>query len=354
VPRGFRASPGFGALRAALSLPEPAIRRIVGPPLEVDGRTLDPAVQLLLHLERRALFLAGDRTDVARRREVLVRAASVAMPRARGVHAWDRTIPGPGGPLRVRVYRSHAARAQPPAIVYLHGGGFVVGDLASHDGSCRLLARETGAVVMAVDYRRAPEDPFPAGTLDAMAAFRWAWANPRELAIRPGAVALLGDSAGGNLAAVVCQQARDEDGPMPIAQGLLYPATDLRGHTKSMQLFSDGYFLTSADIGWFLDQYLPDPGLVDSPAVSPLLAEDLAGLPPTHIWTGGFDPLRDEGRAYADRLAAAGVLVRYRCLDDQVHGFFGMGALPYGLDMARGICREVRELLVLGLGLVSG
>jgi acetyl esterase len=345
MPRGYQPNASFAALRAVLALPPPAIRRLVGPPVQVDGRTLDPAVQLLLHLEARALPLAGDRRDVVRRREVLARAAGLAMPRARGVHSVDRRIPGPAGPLAVRLYRSFAAGAEPPAIVYFHGGGFVVGDLDSHDGSCRLLARETGAVVMSVDYRRAPEHPFPAATRDALAAFRWAHANPRELAIRPGAVAVMGDSAGGTLAAVLCQLARDDGGPTPIAQGLVYPATDLRGGTESMRLFADGFLLTGEDIRWFLAQYLPDPALASSPEVSPLLAPDLTGLPPAHVWTGGFDPLRDEGRAYADRLADAGVPVRYRCLDDQVHGFFALGALPYGLDMARGLCREMGALI---------
>jgi acetyl esterase len=345
VPLGQASYP---ALRAALSLPDPVRRRVAGPPVRIDGRTLDPAAQLLVSLVTRALPLAGDRRDVHRRRRVLVAAARAAMPRVRGVHCLDRDIPGPGGPLPVRVYRSLAARAEPPAIVYLHGGGFVVGDLDSHDASCRLLARETGAVMMSVDYRRAPEHPWPAATDDALAAFRWAHNNPRELAVRPGAVAVMGDSAGGNLAAVACLRARDDGGPMPMAQGLVYPATDLRGQTRSMRLFADGFLLTASDIAWFREQYLPDPALVSDPTVSPLLAPDLSGLPPAHVWTGGFDPLRDEGRAYADRLAEAGVDVRYRCLDDQVHGFFGLGALPDGFATARGICREMGELLAGG------
>jgi acetyl esterase/lipase len=328
-----------------MSMPPTMIRRIVGPPVQIQGRTLDPAVQLMLASERRGLALVGDRTDVARRRAVLRRSARLAMPRPRGVHSVDRTIPGPAGRIPVRVYRSLAARAEPPAIVYFHGGGFVVGDLESHDATCRLLARETGALVMSVDYRLAPEHPFPAAVEDAVAAFAWAHANPRELAISPGEVAVMGDSAGGNLAALVCLRARDDGGPLPIAQGLVYPATDLRGGTESMQLLADGFFLTSEDIDWFLCQYLPDPALRASPEVSPLLADDLSGLPPAHIWTAGFDPLRDEGLAYAERLADAGVPVRYRCLDDHVHGFLGMGLLPDGLGIARGVCREMGELL---------
>jgi acetyl esterase len=345
VPHGYLANPPAAALRAVLTLPEPAIRRLVGPPVEIDGRRLAPAVQLLLHLEQRALPFAGDRSVPTHRREVLRRSAALAMPRARGVHAVNRTIPSPDGPIRVRVYRAARATAEPPAIVFYHGGGWVVGDLDTHDGTCRMLARETGAVVMAVDYRLAPEHPFPAATHDALTAFRWAVANPRELAIAPGRVAVMGDSAGGNLAAVVSLMARDDGGPTPIAQGLVYPATDLRADSVSHRLFAEGFFLSGEDIRWFLDQYLPDRSLRTDPHVSPLLAEDLSGLPPAHVWTAGFDPLRDEGRAYAERLAASGVPARYRCLDDQVHGFLGMGVLPDGLDLAAGLCREMGELV---------
>jgi acetyl esterase len=345
VPRAFHAHPGFAALHALLSVPEPTLRRMAGPPVVIDGRQLDPATQLLLAGAERAKMRLGDRTVPSRRRAIMRRASALAMPRAKGVHAVDRTIPGPAGPLPVRVYRSLAAPAEPPAIVYFHGGGWVVGDLDTHDGSCRLLARETGAVVMAVDYRLAPEHPFPAAVDDALAAFRWAAANPRELACRPGAVAVMGDSAGGTLAAVVCQQARDLGGPMPVAQGLVYPGTDLRMMTRSMDAYAEGFYLTREDIVWFQDQYVPDPATRLDPRASPLLAEDLAGLPPAHVWTAGFDPLRDEGRAYADRLAASGVQARYRCFDDQVHGFFGMGVLPDGLGMAASVCREMGELI---------
>ncbi len=345
MPHGFRGAPGYAALHALLSAPEPLIRRWAGPPVVIDGRQLDPATQLLLVMAERGKMRLGDRTVPSRRRAIMRRATALVMPRARGVHAVDRTIPGPAGALPVRIYRSLEAAAEPPAIVYFHGGGWVVGDLDTHDGSCRLLARETGAVVMAVDYRLAPEHRFPAAVDDALAAFRWAAGNPRELASLPGAVAVMGDSAGGSLAAVVCQLARDHGGPVPVAQGLVYPATDLRMLTRSMDAYSEGFYLTREDIEWFLDQYLPDPSTRLDPRASPLLAEDLSGLPPAHVWTAGFDPLRDEGRAYADRLADIGVTARYRCVDDQVHGFFGMGVLPDGLGIAQSVCREMGELL---------
>ena len=345
MSRDFHPNPGFSVARAALSLPQPLIRRVVGPPVVRDDRTLDPAVQLMLRFEQKLDSLSGGDGDAASRRAAIRRSSALAMPRARGVHAVDRTIPGPAGPIPVRVYRSTLAGAQPPALVYLHGGGWVVGDLDTHDGSCRILARETGAVVVAVHYRRAPEDVHPAALEDAQAAFGWVHDNPLDLGVRPGEVAVMGDSAGANLAAALCLLNRDSGGPMPIAQGLVYPATDLRMLTQSIVTFADGYFLTRADMHWYLDQYVPDPSVRTDPLVSPLLADDLGGLPPAHIWTAGFDPLRDEGRAYADALAVAGVPVRYRCLDDQVHGFFGMGLLPDGLGTAAAVSREMGELI---------
>ncbi len=345
MPREFTGSPGFVAARAALALPEPWIRRIVGPAVERDGRTLSPSVQLMLRLEKHVNALSGGGDDPSARRTRLRRSAEAAMPRVRGVHAVERSIPGPGGPIRLRVYRSAHAPAAPPAIVFLHGGGWVSGDLDTHDGSARMLARETCAVVVAVDYRRAPEHRYPAALDDALAAFRWVHENWRDLASRPGAVAVMGDSAGGNLAAALCLRTRDEGGPTPVAQGLVYPATDLRLGTESMATLADGFFLTRANIEWFIDQYAPDPMLRTDPYLSPLLAPDLAGLPPAQVWTAGFDPLRDEGRAFADALAAAGVPAGYRCLDDQVHGFFGMGMLPDGLDQIAAVCRDMGALL---------
>ncbi len=349
--REYAFSPSFVAARAALRMPEPALRRIVGPPVEVDGRVLAPAVQLMLRLEAYVGAVSGGGDDPSARRTRLRRSAAIAMPRVRGVHAVDRSIPGPAGQVRLRVYRSARALALPPTIVYLHGGGWVSGDLDTHDGSARMLARETGAVVVSVDYRRAPEHRYPAALDDALAAFGWVHDHPRDLAARPGAVAVMGDSAGGNLAAALCLRARDAGGPMPSAQGLLYPATDLRLGTESMTTLAEGFFLTRADIEWYVDQYVADPALCTDPALrtdpylSPLLATDLAGLPPAQVWTAGFDPLRDEGRAFADALVEAGVPTGYRCLDDQVHGFFGMGLLPDGLDQIAAVCREMGALL---------
>lgn len=348
VPQGFVRAPATSSLSRLLSLPEASVRRIVGAPIVIDGRTLDPSVQLLLRIADRMLPLAGDRTDPVRRRRAFRRTAALAMPRATGVHVVDRLIPGPDGWIPVRIYRSLAAAPQPPAVVYLHGGGWVVGDLDTHDGSARMLARESGAVVVAVHYRRAPEHRFPAAVEDAVAAFRWVLGNARMLRIDPAAVAVMGDSAGGNLAAAVCIAERDAGRPLPAAQGLLYPCTDARRGSALVPELASGFLLTVGDVAWFIDQYLPDPADQLSALASPGLVADLSGLPPARIWTAGFDPLRGQGSAHADRLAAAGVPVGHRCLDDQVHGFFGMGVLPGGIDRIRGVCREMGQLLERG------
>jgi acetyl esterase len=232
--------------------------------------------------------------------------------------------------------------------VYYHGGGWAVGDLDTHDGSCRTLAVSSGCVVISVDYRLAPEHRFPAAPQDCLAAYAWVVANAADLSIDPRAVAVAGDSAGGNLAAVVAQQARGTEVPPPVAQGLIYPGTDFRMQTRSIDLFADGFFLTEESMHWFRDTYLPEGASVEDPDVSPLLAEDVSGVAPAWIWTAGFDPLRDEGRAYAERLDTAGVVTHYRCYDDQVHGFFGMGVLPGGLDIITEMSRDMGELVRAG------
>jgi acetyl esterase len=231
-----------------------------------------------------------------------------------------------------------------PAIVYYHGGGWVVGDLDSHDGSCRTLAKHSGCVVVSVDYRRAPEAAFPHPLEDCLAAFRHVYDHPQQYSVTPGAVAVMGDSAGANLAAAVCLVSRDE-GPVPIAQSLVYPATDLRMTAPSIDTFATGFMLTKEDMLWYRGHYLPDPQTVLDPRVSPLLAEDLTGLPPAAVWTAGFDPLRDEGMAYAERLLEAGNQAQHSCFDDQIHGFFGMGVLPGGMDRIETVCRQTGDLV---------
>ena len=348
MTRNFLPNAGYRFAKASLAVPEPVARRLAGPPLEADGAVLDPHVQLMLaSADRLPVSTLSHQPHVTapQRRRMNRLATAIGMPRARGVGVADLDIDGPGGRLPLRVYRSASGARQPAAILYLHGGGWVVGDLNSHDGVCRMLARITGAVVVAVDYRLAPEHPFPAALDDVRAAYRWVRGSARDLRIRPGAVAVMGDSAGGNLAAVLAATLRDAGEPLPIAQGLVYPVTDMRLESRSHRLFARNLFLTSDDMQWFRRQYTPDPDQWLDPAVSPLLAPDVSGLPPTMVWTAGFDPLRDEGEAYGDRLSAAGVAVQVRREPTMVHGFFGMGVLPDGLQRIARVCREMGHLV---------
>jgi acetyl esterase len=240
-------------------------------------------------------------------------------------------LPGPAGPLPFRIYTPVAATAPPLAgLVYFHGGGFVIGNLDTHEGFCRMLANESGCRVISVDYRLAPEHKFPAAVEDAYAATKWVAEHAATLGIDPNCIAVGGDSAGGNLAALVCQLAKKAGGPKITLQVLFCAATDLPGKTESHRAFAEGYFLEAASIRWFMDQYRPSDMDLNDPRASPLRAADLAGLPPAHIHTAAFDPLRDEGKAYADRLERAGVKVRYTCHAGMVHHFYGMaGAIPY-------------------------
>ncbi|MEU6112301.1 alpha/beta hydrolase [Streptomyces albidoflavus] len=239
----------------------------------------------------------------------------------------DRTIPGPAGapPLPVRIYRDRVpadgTAEAPPVVVFFHGGGFVLCDLETHDGLCRALAAGTGAVVVSVAYRLAPEHPAPAAVEDAYAALRWAADPGSRHGGDHGRVAVAGDSAGANLAAMACLTARDRRGPAPVAQLLAYPALDPRLRTRSAGEFGTGHFLTTAHLRWYWEQYLG--GAAPSAAVSPSLATDLRGLPPALLVEAECDPLRDEGREYAARLPRAEV----HTAPGMFHGFLAYAQL---------------------------
>ena len=250
----------------------------------------------------------------------------------------DLAAPGPLGEIALRLYRPAGLPAAAPTLVYYHGGGWVIGDLDTHDVLCRQLADEAHCVVVAVDYRMGPEHRFPAAPDDCLAATRWLQAQAGSLGLDATRFAVGGDSAGGNLAAVVALAWRDAAEPVPLAfQLLIYPATDMRAGAPSHTSNGQGYVLTSDTIAYFQSHYLGRDQLGDWRA-SPLLAASLAGLPPALVLTAGFDPLRDEGRQYADALSAAGSTAQYICFERQIHGFITMGRVIDEANLAVGLC----------------
>jgi acetyl esterase len=245
----------------------------------------------------------------------------------------DIAIPGPGGPIPARLYRS-AKNGTLPVLVFLHGGGWVVGNIDSHEAMCRHLANRAECAVLSVDYRMGPEHKFPAAVEDCFAATAWTADNGASLGVDPGRLAIGGDSAGGNLAAVVSLLARDKGAPRIAYQVLIYPATDAAMRHDSVARYAEGYVLTRATMRWFYEQYLRTPDDAADWRVSPLLAPDLSRLPPAYVLTAGYDPLCDEGDAYAARLAAAGVPVTHRRFPGQVHGFVTNGRVIRAAETA--------------------
>jgi acetyl esterase len=236
----------------------------------------------------------------------------------------NRTIPGPAGQIPVRIYQPAGAGPK-PVLLYLHGGGWVIGSLDSHDGICRELAEGAGCVVVSVDYRLAPEHCYPAAPEDCYAALQWVAANAASLGADAKRLAVGGDSAGGNLSAVVAQMARDKGGPAIRFQLLIYPVTDADFTTPSYVQNAEGYLLTTSAMKWFWGHYVPSEAPRREPYASPLRAKDLSGLPPAWVCTAEFDPLRDEGEAYAKRLQQAGVSTTLTRFDGLIHGFISMG-----------------------------
>jgi acetyl esterase len=314
----FRAARRLGALPPSWQL------RLAGSrPVTVDGLTLDPGLQLLLALRRRRhLRPVETLTPAAARRRIRREAAAATGPPVPVGSVTDLTVDGAAGPLPARHYVPDEAGGPHPLLLFLHGGGFVFCDLDTHDQVCRLLCREARVQVLSVDYRLAPEHPFPAAVSDAWAALCWAAGNAGRLGADPARLAVGGDSAGGNLSAVVAQRARREGGPELALQVLIYPAVDRTTDYRSLELFADGFFLTRAEIDWFNANYF-SPEDRDDLRLSPLLG-DLAGLAPALVVTAGFDPLRDEGEAYAAALAAAGTEVTLRRHAGMIHGFVNM------------------------------
>ena len=257
----------------------------------------------------------------------------------------DLKVPGAAGPLPARHYIPAEPPGPQPLLVFYHGGGFVLGDLDTHDRTCRLLCQHTGAHVLSVDYRLAPEHPFPAAIEDGRAALRWAVENAAGLGADPARVAVAGDSAGGNIAAVVSWQAAHDGGPPPAVQVLIYPATDVAERTRSHELFGEGFLLTRKQLDWFEATYVAGADRAD-PRLSVLRAGGLGAVAPAVVVTAGFDPLRDEGEAYAAALRAAGVPVVHRRFAGLIHGFFNaVGTSHTSRDAVIEMAGAVRGLL---------
>jgi acetyl esterase len=358
---------------ALAKLPLAAQRAIVGTPIRIDGLELHPTSQLLVKLERLAdvprvenLPVADARAQVSRQASLLT-GRKLPLPRVE-----DVAILGPAGTIPARLYAPFAPRPRPdegsaplgaanpssagasaaapasyegltplgaanpsPAspgglLVYFHGGGHVIGTLDTHDSACRFLATHAGVGVLSIDYRLAPEHPYPAAVDDSIAALAWASENAERLGFDPARIAVGGDSAGGNLAAVVTLAAKAGEVPMPAFQLLVYPVCDYVEKRPSYETFGEGFLLTAAEMDWFRDHYLADRDAAHEWRASPLQAPDLSGLPPSYVLTAGFDPLRDEGEAYASALTAAGVPTALRRHDGLLHSFVNQTAIHRG------------------------
>jgi acetyl esterase len=321
------------AARLVGSLPAAAKRRLAGAPIRRDGLELDLDMQVLVKLAERDLHTLVGRSPEEARQDLRDAVRPLEGQKIALAQERDTYVAGAGGQLRARLYCPTAEDGGTPAplVVYYHGGGWVAGDLDTHDQPCRLLAKSSGARVLSVDYRLAPEHRFPAPVEDALAAFRDAAARAGELGADPRRVAVAGDSAGGHLAAVTAQLCAADGGPAPAFQLLIYPVTDCERVSQSRRTFAEGFILTKDNMEWYEQQFLDSDTDRSDPRVSPLLAQELGGMPPALVVTAGFDPLRDEGEAYARRLAEAGVHTLLRRHPGYVHGFihaFTVGSGP--------------------------
>ncbi len=302
---------------------------------------LDPQVKLLLSEELGKILPTLVELEPTQARKKMSALTPPVDPLFAATRVEDRNIPGPGGKIPVRFYYPEG-NPPFPVLVYFHGGGWVVGSLDSHHAFCHALSKTSGCLVAAVDYRLAPEHPYPAPVEDAFAATCWVRENAAAVQADADRMAVGGDSAGATLATVVALMARDRGGPRIVLQVLIYPITDRNFETSSYRQNADGYMLTRDLMMWFWDHYLPHEDLAVDPFVSPLRAEDLSHLPQALILTAEYDPLRDEGEAYAGRLKVAGVPVMLSRYDGMIHGFIRMTSR---LDKAKVALNEIAHVL---------
>ncbi|CAN5569106.1 alpha/beta hydrolase [soil metagenome] len=307
-------------LRAVMALPESAQRVLGGGSLVLDGQTLAPETRLTLRLKELTRMPGVEELPMAQARALVDRQAALTG----GTQPIGAVRDLPVAGLPGRLYTPTDPAPDPlPLLVFFHGGGFMYGGLDSHDAPCRLLAERAGVRVLAVDYRLAPEHRFPAAHDDAVAAYRWVVANAASLGADPSRLAVGGDSAGAKLSIAVAAAAAAEGLPLAF-QLLVYPGTDFTRATRSHDLFAEGLYLTREFIELANSSYVPDPADALDPRMSPLLHDVPPGLAPAYVATAGFDPLRDEGEAYARKLADAGVSVQLRRFSDQIHSFFNI------------------------------
>ena len=334
------------AARLLLSLPAPILRILAGGGVVYrGGRTLDPRLQFLAASTARAPAMTTLTPEEARRANDQGLAALTARPEP-GVSIEALTLPGPDGAIPARAYRPAVQDPAAPVLVYAHMGGGVIGGLDTCEAFCSILACCGRTAVISVDYRLAPEHRFPAGLEDVMAAYRWARDNAPRFGAPEGRAAIGGDSMGGNFAAVIPQMLKAAGEPQPDLQLLVYPCVDVASETLSMTTYADAFPLTRSLMEWFIGHYMGPEADPSDPRLSPIRAKDLSGLAPAIVVTAGFDPLVDQGEAYARHLKDAGAPVVYRCYDNLSHAFTAFtGAIP-GAEVA---CREIAGLVREGL-----
>lgn len=329
-------------LRAAMRLPDRAVRRLGWGPREVDGVPLSARLRWFLRVF--SLDPGGVRraTPEGEREAFRHLACSEISGPVLEVRTEDRVVDGPH-PVPIRVYKGDEDATPQPLLLWIHGGGWVIGDLDTHDRFCRRLCRDTGAIIVAIDYRLAPEHPFPAAVEDVTAVWRWIAREARALGADPHRLAMGGDSAGGNMTAVLCQQLPPAQ--RPCLQVLCYAGVDFSQKRPSRRSFGDGFLLTDALIDWFLDHYAGSRDRTD-PRLSPLLGQ-ITEQPPALLITAGLDPLLDEGLEYGDRLEANGTVVERQHVPEMIHGFVTLyGALPNAEKAVAEMTRRIRASLV--------